>query len=143
MKICLIGSTRFMDQYLEVNRQLSMAGHVVYSVATRSSSAAYEKSKDTVELTEDEKETLDLVHLLKIQNSDVCVLITDAAGYVGTSTKREIKWAQMMGKQVLLPHHIKDFKEITTAFYEWLRKDLLDQSALHFKGKMHDSKIKI
>jgi len=98
MKICLIGSTRFMDLYREWNRRLTLAGHVVYTVATISSSAAAQHIKAEAFITDDQKETLDLVHLRKIQESDAIVLITDQTNYVGFSTKRELKWARMLRK---------------------------------------------
>src|SRR5215471_2153860 len=92
MKIALIGSTRFIDKFNSINRKLSLAGHVVYSVATVTSGN---------QLGEDEKQTLDLVHLLKIQESDACFLITDDKKYIGESTRREIKWAVMQDMAVL------------------------------------------
>ena len=92
MKICLIGSSRFLGKYEEVNRKLSLAGHVVYSIATVTSK---------VDISANDKETLDLVHLLKIQESDACFLITDEAKYVGESTKREMKWAVMQDMAIL------------------------------------------
>jgi len=99
MKIALIGSSRFLEKYNEINRRLSLAGHVVYSIATVSTSSG--KLTQARSLTEDEKETLDLVHLLKIQESDACFLITDETKYVGESTRREMKWAVMQDMAVL------------------------------------------
>lgn len=99
MKLCLIGSTRFMERYMELNRALTLAGHVVYSVATASTEA---RGNGENPLSEDEKETLDLVHLRKIQESDAVLLVTDETGYVGFSTKRELKWASMNDKAVFL-----------------------------------------
>jgi|HubBroStandDraft_2_1064218.scaffolds.fasta_scaffold04216_6 uncharacterized NAD-dependent epimerase/dehydratase family protein len=137
MKICLIGSTRFMDRYREVNRLLTLGGHVVYTVATISSSLAHENIKAEEQgITEDEKETLDLVHLLKIQNSDAIVLITDATGYVGFSTKREIKWALMIGKQVILPEHVKSFSTVISGFYDWLKAAIEEASPIDLKSKI-------
>lgn len=118
MKICLCGSTRFMDLSAEVNRKLTLAGHVVYSVAAVSTSAQdteqglpsdrYSNQATDSGLTADDKETLDLVHLRKIQESDMVVVIgthsfpdplnenrTITAPYIGSSTSREIKWAAM------------------------------------------------
>lgn len=97
MKICLIGSSRFGDRYSEVNRLLSLAGHVVYTIAVVSSSSG----KIPQTLTPEQKETLDLVHLLKIQESDCCFLVTDGNRYVGESTRREMKWAVMQDMAVL------------------------------------------
>lgn len=96
-KICLIGSTRFIDRFHELNAALTKQGHLVYSVAAVSSSAGQE-------LEEDVKETLDLVHLLKIQESEVVVVIgaqEDGTYYLGKSTRRELRWAFMLGKTVL------------------------------------------
>lgn len=46
---------------------------------------------------------LDLVHLKKIMESD-CILVVgkndDGRPYVGDSTRREIRWAKMLGKGV-------------------------------------------
>lgn len=92
MKLCLIGSSRFLESYAELNRSLSLAGHVVYSIATCSSSAIDVESEI---LTTTEKEILDLVHLRKIQESEGVVLVTNEEGYIGPSTTREIRWAQM------------------------------------------------
>ncbi len=110
MKITLCGSTRFMDQYHAWNRWLALQGHVVYSVAT--------SVKGDFSPTDDQKETLDLVHLAKILNSDAILvinclrmpgqykynvdqvkwdLLTEA--YIGESTKREVKWAKMNHKE--------------------------------------------
>lgn len=91
MKLCLIGSSRFLDRYQAANRRLTLAGHIVYTIATVSTGAT---------LAEEEKTILDLVHLRKIQESDGVVLITDESRYVGFSTKREIQWAQMLSKMI-------------------------------------------
>lgn len=138
MKLCLIGSTRFMDEYRKVNKELTLMGHIVYTVATISSSLAGETVKAEAQgVTDDEKITLDLVHLLKIMHSDACVLITDAAGYVGFSTKREIQWAMMIGKQVLLPNNIVGFGDIQKRFYEdWLPNALEERSGIDLHSKI-------
>lgn len=94
MKLCLIGSSRFLDRYIEANRRLTLEGHVVYSIAMISTSAG------SAVVSEAEKQILDLVHLRKIQESEGVVLITDETGYIGFSTKREIQWTQMLGKSL-------------------------------------------
>lgn len=93
MKICLIGSTKFKDQFIEANEQLTAAGHVVYSVA-------FHSHAEGRTLGERQKETLDLVHLQKILNSDAVMLITDHTTYIGDSTRRELKWATMNNKKI-------------------------------------------
>jgi hypothetical protein len=117
MKLCLIGSSRFMDLYRETNRKLTLAGHVVYTIATISSSAVDEQIKAEAQgITEDEKETLDLVHLRKIQESDGVVLITDKTLYVGFSTRREIKWSRMNRKSLYNIQDENDMEYLLSTF---------------------------
>jgi hypothetical protein len=97
MKITLCGSTKYRDQFENWNRRLSKAGHIVYSVSS------FMHAGDP--LTDAEKETLDLVHLRKIVESDAIFVVGwdhEAQDvYVGDSTRREMAWARMWGKQVL------------------------------------------
>lgn len=92
-KVCLIGSTRFIDRFNQANAWLTKRGYVVYSVATVTTREH--------ELPEEEKMVLDLVHLQKIVESDVVLIISDESGYYGFSTKREIIWSAMNDKPVL------------------------------------------
>ena len=106
MKITLCGSTRFMEQYHAWNKWLALQGHVVYSVST--------SVKGEWQPTDEEKETLDLVHLRKILESDAilvinCTLLPNEQRlkqggppetYEGESTMREVKWARILDKQV-------------------------------------------
>lgn len=97
MKLCLVGSTRFMDLYHEYNRRLTLAGHVVYTVAMVSTA---ERGADGPNIDVRDKEVLDLVHLRKILESEAVVVVTDASQYVGDSTRRELAWAQILGRTV-------------------------------------------
>jgi len=92
MKITLCGSTKFKDKFIELNKSLSKEGHVVYSVSS------FGHSGDVI--SDDEKITLDLVHLIKIQESDA-IYVIDIDGYIGFSTSREIKWAKMLNKNII------------------------------------------
>ena len=94
MKICLIGSSRSLQLYQEFNRQLSLAGHIVYSISTVSTSQGGHT------LTEDEKTILDLVHLRKIQESEAVLIVSDETNYIGESTTRELRWAQILNKLI-------------------------------------------
>lgn len=96
MKICLCGSTRFMDQFNAANRSLTLAGHVVYSVAAVSTG-------NHSEITHDEKLALDAVHLSKIEESDAIMVVgrqEDGSMYIGDSTRREVMFARLRDKQV-------------------------------------------
>lgn len=96
MKICLCGSTRFMDQYNAANRALTLAGHIVYTVAAVSTG-------NHSEITHDEKLSLDAVHLAKIEESDAIMVVgkqEDGTMYIGDSTRREIMFARLRDKHV-------------------------------------------
>lgn len=95
MKICLCGSTRFMDQFHSANVMLSLMGHVVYSVAT--------STKGDFQPTEDQKTALDAVHFSKIDESDAIMVVgrqDDGTTYIGYSTRREIMYARLRDKAV-------------------------------------------
>ncbi len=97
MKICLCGSTRFMEQFNAVNQLLTLQGHIVYSVAYASSQHRNDGISD------EQKIALDLVHLRKILESDSVVVVgrqVDGSLYIGESTRREILWASLWEKQI-------------------------------------------
>lgn len=94
MKITLCGSARFESEYHQWNKLLGLAGHISYGLMTYPS---VEGSKSWY--TDDQKETLDLAHLAKIEESDAIVVI-NIGGYIGESTRREIKWAAMRRKLI-------------------------------------------
>lgn len=99
MRLTLCGSTRFKQQFDEWNHKLAIAGHTVYSLSLFGREAADTGKGDAPVVTDEQKITLDLVHLDKIINSDAVVVI-DVDGYTGFSTKREIQWARMQNKKV-------------------------------------------
>lgn len=99
MRIALCGSTRFESAFHDWNHKLAVAGHTVYSLSLFGREETDIGKDGNKTITEAEKVTLDLVHLDKILNSDAIVVI-DVDGYTGFSTKREIQWARMQGKQV-------------------------------------------
>lgn len=109
MKICLCGSTKFKDDYIRINRMLSIMGHTVITVATFGHQTGEE-------LTEDEKIKLDLVHLNKILMCDAILVVgvipsgrTKGHAYIGDSTRREIAWARMQGKEVFFESEEDNF----------------------------------
>lgn len=93
MIITLIGSLQFEDEWHEASKVLTLAGHIVISVAvfpsTQGSKEWYSKAQKTV---------LDLVHLRKIALADATVLVHPS--YIGQSTAREILYADQLGKMV-------------------------------------------
>jgi hypothetical protein len=107
MRITLCGSAKFENQYKQANKDLTLAGHVVYSLACYPSDLGG-KNWYTVA----EKRMLDAVHLRKIDNSDA-ILVIDVPGYIGKSTRREINHANRTGKRVF--YLSKDFQSLLAA----------------------------
>lgn len=100
-RLTLCGSTRFREQYVDFNRALSKIGCTIYTVAFFS----HDEELDPLV-----KETLDLVHLDKISNSQGVVIIegnrnqSEEEIYIGDSTRREKAWASMTGKLIFSSH---------------------------------------
>jgi len=92
--ICLCGSTRFLAQFEEANKELSKRGLSVITI-----SMCLPKNQQGNENEAALKELLDLVHLNKVMRSDAVFVVGD--GYIGRSTAREILWAEMQGKPVI------------------------------------------
>ena len=95
--ITLCGSTRFEAEFAEVNQRLTMEGCVVISLGMFSlpDLPDYDWTADSSDL----KGRLGGVHFQKIRMADE-VYIVDPGGYVGESTRREIAYAESLGKPV-------------------------------------------
>jgi hypothetical protein len=127
--VCLCGSTRFCDEEYHdwrgltpwqwANLQETLAGKIVLSIGVDT------KSDVGLELTEQDKDRLDALHLAKIDLADEVMWI-DVEGYAGTSTKRELAYAQAQGKP------IRRYSEAYPNDYKALleRRDL-DRIAMH------------
>ena len=86
--VCICGSARFMAQMRAANRDLTVAGVIVVAPSEADESP-----------TPEQKAVLDALHLRKIDLADR-VLIVNPGGYVGESTRREIAYAQAVGKPI-------------------------------------------
>ncbi len=92
--ITLCGSTRFKDQFLEVQKRLTLEGNIVISVGL------FGHSGDNEVWTPGTKEMLDNMHKRKIDMADA-IYVINVNGYIGESTRSEIEYARMNGKKVL------------------------------------------
>ena len=92
--ITLCGSTKFKDEFIETQKQLSLAGNIVISVGL------FGHSGDNEVWSEGIKEMLDDMHKRKIDMADE-IFVINKDGYVGTSTKSEIEYAIKTGKNVV------------------------------------------
>lgn len=95
--VCLIGSTKFKKEYEALQLALGKKGYVVLGVG------CYQHT-DNITLTEDEKELFDMVHMEKIRLADEVVLIS-VDGYIGESTRRELRYAKLLNKLIKVHEH--------------------------------------
>ena len=91
--ITLCGSTRFKEQFIKVQKELSLQGNIVISVGLFGHTGDDEVWKPGV------KEMLDDMHLRKIDMADE-IFVINVNGYIGESTQREIAYAQQTGKAI-------------------------------------------
>ncbi len=90
--ITLCGSTKFKRQFEQVNAYLTLKGNIVISLA-------FFEQSEGIELTTEQAELLGDLHFKKIDLSDE-IFVIDVEGYIGSSTKKEIEYAERTGKTV-------------------------------------------
>ena len=91
--ITLCGSTRFRDEFLTVQKKLTLEGNIVISVGL------FGHSGDEEVWSDGTKEMLDDMHLRKIDLADG-IYVINPGGYIGSSTKKEIEYANRTGKKI-------------------------------------------
>lgn len=96
--ITLCGSTRFKKEFIEVQKKLTLKGHIVISVSLFGHSGDDEvwDGMDEGTLTKT-KEMLDDMHKRKIDMADE-IYVINKGGYIGESTRSEIEYAKAHGK---------------------------------------------
>jgi len=102
--VCLCGSTRFYEKFMEANYLETMAGRIVLSVGffmhrPDTAHGAHGAHGETLGCTPEQKLALDELHKRKI---DLCdeVYVLNVGGYIGESTRSEIEYADAHGKPV-------------------------------------------
>ena len=98
--ITLCGSTRFKEEFMEMQKKLTLAGNIVISVGLFGHAGDEEvwENMDEGTLTRT-KEMLDDMHKRKIDMSDE-IFVINKNGYIGDSTRSEIAYALEHGKTV-------------------------------------------
>ena len=91
--ITLCGSTKFKDEFLRVQKELTLKGYIVISVGL------FGHSGDNEVWTDDTKTMLDNMHKAKIDMADE-IFVINVDGYIGESTRSEIEYAQKNKKPV-------------------------------------------
>lgn len=90
--VTLCGSTRFRKEYEEVQRRLTLEGHIVISVGLFG-------HLEGLDMDGEVKEKLDQLHKRKIDMSDF-IFVINPGNYIGSSTHSEIDYAKASGKAV-------------------------------------------
>ncbi len=100
--ICLCGSTRFKEAFDLINMDLTLRGYIVISVGC---SGHVDYPQGAKFLTSDNnidaysKKMLDKIHFCKIDLADA-IMVINVGGYIGSSTRKEINYAEDAGKKV-------------------------------------------
>lgn len=91
--VCLCGSTRFYRTFRDFNKRFTLDGIIVLTIGCEHHSDA------ELGITDEQKIELDELHKCKIDLADE-VFILDVGGYIGSSTKSEIEYAESKGKPI-------------------------------------------
>ena len=98
--VTLCGSTKFKDEFMKAQKDLTLKGYIVISVGLFGHSGDSEvwENMDDGTLTKTKK-MLDDMHKRKIDMSDE-IFVINVGDYIGNSTKSEIEYAKKHGKKV-------------------------------------------
>ncbi|HEY0186655.1 MAG TPA: hypothetical protein VGC67_04130 [Cellulomonas sp.] len=89
--VCLCGSVQFAAEIRAVERGLTLAGTIVLAPALLEPAV--------VPLTDQQRAALGRLHLARIDLADR-VVVVDPGGYLGESTRREVRYALRARKPV-------------------------------------------
>lgn len=101
--VTLCGSTKFMEEFTEVNRLLTLEGVIVISVGLFGHREGLVIEDDNGDPTQ-VKVMLDELHKRKIDLADA-IFVVNPGGYIGSSTRGEIDYAIATGKPALYLDH--------------------------------------
>lgn len=117
--ITLCGNSRFKEEFLKVQKKLTLEGNIVISVES------FEYSSDTEVLRNvDEgtliktKDMLDDMHKRKIDMADE-IYVVDVDGDIDESTKSEIKYAKKIGREIQYFSNDASFKNISCKKFDF------------------------
>jgi excisionase family DNA binding protein len=96
---CLCGSTRFMDYFHAAAWELTLKGEIVLSVGVAKHVATPDGGHAAEALGDGVPEMLDELHKRKIDLCDY-VLVLNVDGYIGSSTRSEIEYAEQHSKPI-------------------------------------------
>lgn len=92
--VTLCGSTKFKQDFIQVQKDLTLQGKIVISVGL------FGHSGDDEVWTDGIKEMLDDMHKRKIDMADT-IFVINKNGYIGKSTQSEIEYAELQEKTIV------------------------------------------
>ena len=98
--ITICGSSKFKDEILKANEDLTMQNYIVLM------NGVFQHA-DNIDMVPEEKIQLDLLHKDKILMSDA-IYVVNKDGYIGESTKSEIEFAKEHNKEIIYMEEIKE-----------------------------------
>lgn len=93
--ITLCGSIKFKEEFIKIQKELTLQGNIVISVGF------FDCSEDNEVLQESTKKMLGDMHKRKIDMADE-IFVINKNGYIGESTQSEIAYAKSIGKRIKL-----------------------------------------
>jgi len=106
LTVCICGSTKFKHEFEQANKDFTLKGYIVLTVG-------FFGHCDEDVMTDETKSALDKLHLKKIGQSDL-IYIVNKDGYVGESTRKEIEYAQRLGRNIGYMEEVKKCSEAST-----------------------------
>ncbi len=97
--ITLCGSIKFKDEFMRVQEEFTLDGNIVLT-------PNFFNNRKKEDIDEKTKKMLDEMHKQKIDMSDE-IYVINVGGYIGESTKSEIKYAKERGKRISYLESIK------------------------------------
>lgn len=91
--ICICGSTKFKDEIIQIQKDLTLQGYIVIGMHLFS-------QDEGIELTKEQLIMLKEKHRLKISLSEA-IYVVNPNGYIGDSTREEIEFAISKGKKIM------------------------------------------
>ena len=90
--ICLCGSTKFKTSFENINLKFTLMNKIILMPGCFAHA-------DNINITDLQKEQLDLLHKEKILMSD-CIYVINEDNYIGKSTQSEIEFAYIINKPI-------------------------------------------
>ena len=109
--ITLCGSTKFKDEFIKAQKELTLKGNIVISVGL------FGHSGDTEAFDDKTKQMLDDMHKRKIDMADA-IMVISVDDYIGESTKSEIEYAKSKGKFIYFYNHPEQYFDDVGGFHD-------------------------